>query len=98
MTNQERLNLIKLEDNINKMMNLIRHLEEEKSLLNQRLVECENSLEVWKKRYQEAERLNKMLQTAQTLSGDMSGVANAKAHIKELIKEVDKCIALIKTE
>ncbi|SUB76947.1 hypothetical protein [Porphyromonas macacae] len=98
MTDQERLNLIRLEENIQKLIGLASTLRKDNDLLRQRLADCEEQLRISMKQRTAAETRNEMLLVAGALAGDENGVKYAKSRIDELIKEVDRCISLIKTE
>lgn len=70
--------------------------EENEQLLNE-LVSKDDELQALKKNFNELEANYKNLKMAKMLELGDKDVAQAKQRINHLVREVDKCIALLKT-
>ena len=85
----------RLQKKIEKLV--IKH-EEFKSVnfqLNEQLVSLDYQLDLQKKNIQELKEKNKILKLSVSLQGDGQDAQSAKKKINELVREIDKCIALL---
>ena len=85
----------RLQKKIEKLV--IKH-EEFKSVnfqLNEQLVNLDYQLDLQKKNIQELKEKNKILKLSVSLQGDGQDAQSAKKKINELVREIDKCIALL---
>lgn len=98
MTDRERWSLAKLSENIQKLKAMVIALEGENASLRQTLNDREQQLADAARLHSEVEDKNRKLLVARSLMGDAEGMQQAKVRLGALIKEVEKCISLIKTE
>lgn len=95
MADEPKKLLNNLEARVRQLMFLCSTLEEQKQDLLVKLDEKEAQL---MKALQEKEELNtkyQNLRTAQTLSGETQDMRETKARFNKLVREIDKCIALL---
>ncbi|MGL4293273.1 MAG: hypothetical protein ACRCSQ_06850 [Bacteroidales bacterium] len=95
MAEEPKKLLSNLEARVKQLMFLCETLEEQKQDLLIKLDEQEARL---MKVLQEKEELNtkfQNLRTAQTLSGESQDMRETKARFNKLVREIDKCIALL---
>lgn len=95
MTEEDRLLLDDFKTKIQQLFRAYKHLEQEKEKLQKGFEQLQNKLERLEHEKSEIGRENEQLKLAnQLLSGtDESG--EAKQKINFLIREIDKCIALL---
>lgn len=98
MTDREQLNLLRLDGNIRKLMGLVRAQQDEIESLRKTILCQENQLKEFDELLKIAETKNRTLLTAKALSAEDKEVKDAKARLAKLIRDVDKCIALLETE
>ena len=95
MADEPKKLLSNLEARVKQLMFLCNTLEEQKQELLDRLDEKESQL---MKALQDKDELNtkyQNLRTAQTLSGESQDMRETKARFNKLVREIDKCIALL---
>lgn len=95
MAEEPKKLLSNLEARVKQLMFLCNTLEEQKQELLDRLDEKESQL---MKALQDKDELNtkyQNLRTAQTLSGESQDMRETKARFNKLVREIDKCIALL---
>jgi len=82
----------------NKLESLLanyQHLKEELNVSSQRVVELSKKLEVQNNTIQQLNEKNKVLKLSSSMQGDQGDNKAAKQKINELVREIDKCIALL---
>ena len=82
----------------NKLESLLanyQHLKEELNGSSQRVVELSKKLEVQNNTIQQLNEKNKVLKLSSSMQGDQGDNKAAKQKINELVREIDKCIALL---
>jgi regulator of replication initiation timing len=91
------------------MKDLIKELLEKTKLLSERyqqqvkknkkleieLTELRNKLEQQNKIIKDLEERNKILKLAKSIGGNKEDVSSIKIKINQLVKEIDKCVALL---
>lgn len=95
MAEEPKKLLSNLEARVKQLMFLCNTLEEQKQELLDRLDEKESQL---MKALQDKDELNtkyQNLRTAQTLSGESQDMRETKTRFNKLVREIDKCIALL---
>lgn len=70
-------------------------LQEEKSRLEHRLDECEQTISFLKTQQEMLQIKYQRLKMAKALSGDEDEVKASKARLNKLVREIDKCISLL---
>lgn len=95
MTEEDRLLLVDLKANTQKLFEEIGRLDAEKQLLNKEILNLKKEIESLKQEKSELGRKNEQLKIAtQLLSGNDEN-QEAKQKINKLIREIDKCIAML---
>jgi peptidoglycan hydrolase CwlO-like protein len=82
----------------NKLESLLanyQHLKEELNVSSQRVDELSKKLEVQNNTIQQLNEKNKVLKLSSSMQGDQGDNKAAKQKINELVREIDKCIALL---
>ncbi|ATS10027.1 hypothetical protein CS543_03535 [Porphyromonas gingivalis] len=98
MTGEEELDLSKLEYNVRKLMELVEKQQNEISSLraelavkNEKIVQQDLALGI-------AETKNKTLLTSRVIVANEDEARQSKLRLESLIREIDRCIALLQTE
>ncbi|WCF98558.1 hypothetical protein [Porphyromonas gingivalis] len=98
MTGEEELDLSKLEYNVRKLMELVEKQQNEISSLrtelaakNEKIVQQDLALGI-------AETKNKTLLTSRVIVANEDEARQSKQRLESLIREIDRCIALLQTE
>lgn len=84
-----------LERKIEKLIDLHRHSTKEISALKQNNNEYKKTIEEQKQTIRELEEKNKILKLSKSISGSNENTQEIKSKINELIREIDKCSALL---
>ena len=82
-----------------KLRSLIKKLEEyrtENVLLKSQVADFQNVIDRQKKQIKGIEESNKMVKIADTVSGELKVDQDLKKRIDKYVKEIDKCIALLR--
>jgi peptidoglycan hydrolase CwlO-like protein len=82
----------------NKLESLLanyQHLKEELNVSSQMVDELSKKLEVQNNTIQQLNEKNKVLKLSSSMQGDQGDNKAAKQKINELVREIDKCIALL---
>ncbi|MBQ7635238.1 MAG: hypothetical protein IJS89_06685 [Bacteroidaceae bacterium] len=95
MATQERQALQELETRVRQLMLDFRTLRADNLALQRQVAETEARLETEKARAAELSRRLDALRTARVISMEEGDVKEARAKISRMIREVDKCIALL---
>lgn len=95
MATQERQALQELETRVRQLMLDFRTLRADNLALQRQVAETEARLETEKARAAELSRRLDALRTARVISMEEGGLKEARAKISRMIREVDKCIALL---
>ncbi|WP_373697579.1 hypothetical protein [Porphyromonas loveana] len=98
MTREEELDLLKLEYHIHKLMELVEKQQNEIASLraelaakNEKIVQQDQALDI-------AETKNKTLLTSRVIIANEAEAHQSKHRLEGLIREIDRCIALLQTE
>ncbi|MEK6616058.1 MAG: hypothetical protein AABZ32_08110 [Bacteroidota bacterium] len=84
-----------LEGNIEKLVDLYRHAKKELSVLQNQNINLHQTISQQNKTIKELEDKNKILKLSKSLSTSTENTTELKLKINELIRETDKCIALL---
>ena len=82
----------------NKIERLVSEYQEVKSVnmqLKQKLLSLQDQLEKKRKNVSELKDKNKILKLSASLQGEEQDAQAARQRINELVREIDKCIALL---
>ncbi len=95
MTKEDLLLLNDLKANTQQIFNEFNQLDNEKKMLEKEVFNLKNEIELLKQQKSELRRKNEQLKIAfQLLEGDDKN-GEAKQKINFLVREIDKCIALL---
>ena len=95
MTHEEEIALHNFEALVRRLMADYRKLREENAQIREALAKCQQELADTQAAVSEAQRNYNTLKTARMLEVSGGDVKEARARISKLIREVDKCIALL---
>lgn len=95
MTEEERERLSTFEAKLRYLISRYESVVEENGKLQQQLRQAEEAREQALKEYQNLEKRYNDLKTAATMSLDGSDVRQTKLRLSNLVRDVDKCIALL---
>ncbi len=95
MTEEDRLLLNDLKSNMQHLFSAYKKLEQEKQNLQLEIEELQNKLENLEHEKSEIGRKNEQLKIANQLLSKSDESSEAKQKINFLIREIDKCIALL---
>lgn len=95
MTEEDRLLLIDLKDNTQQLFQEINKLENEKKLLDDEILGLNNEIDFLKQQKSELSQKNEQLKIATLLLSGVDENKEAKHKINKLVREIDKCIALL---
>jgi len=82
-----------LEVKVQKLIDLHKKNEQEKTTLHQKNTELLLTIEKQKNQIEELEEKSQLLKLSKTISGEKN--SDVKLKINELVREIDKCIALL---
>jgi uncharacterized protein (DUF3084 family) len=95
MTEEDRLLLIDLKQNTQHLFELCHQFEEEKKMLQEELKALQSKIESLEQERLELGKKNEQLKVANQLLSGTDENLEAKQKINSLIREIDKCIALL---
>jgi len=95
MTEEDRLLLNDLRANIKQLFQEFNHLDSEKKELEEKLVRLRKDVEVLKQQKAELGQKQKKLELANSILAKKDENNEAKQRINKLVREIDKCIALL---
>ena len=95
MTDEDRLLLNDLKANIQQLFNEFEQLNSEKKLLENKVVTLKNEIELLEQTKANLNRSNEQLDIANRILSGNDENRKAKQKINSLIREIDKCIALL---
>ncbi len=95
MTEDEHLLLVSLKSNTQQLFRKINALENENKLLQKQLKELEEKIDKLEEESSDLSRKNEQLKIATQLTAQNGENEEAKQKIDFLVREIDKCIALL---
>jgi phage shock protein A len=95
MTEEDRLLLFDLKENMQHLFELCHQFEEEKKMLLEEVEALQNKIESLEHERSELGKKNEQLKVANQLLSQTDENQEAKQKINSLIREIDKCIALL---
>lgn len=95
MTDEELLLLNNLKLNVRQFFIEFENIENEKKALEQNILGLKNEIELLKQEKSELSRKNEQLRLATHLLSGVDENREAKQKINKLVREIDKCIALL---
>ncbi len=95
MTDEELLLLNNLKINVRQFFIEFENIENEKKALEQNILVLKNEIELLKQEKSELSRKNEQLKLATHLLSGVDENREAKQKINKLVREIDKCIALL---
>jgi len=95
MTEEDRLLLSDLKANIQQLFNEFEGLETEKEELKKNIAELKNEIELLKQERENLSQENEQWKIANRILSESDENREAKQKINKLIREIDKCIALL---
>lgn len=84
-----------LQSKVEKLVHLHKKLETEHVVLKEKHYEVNKKLSEQKNIINQLEEKNKILKLSKKLSETNEGASDARSKINELVREIDKCIALL---
>lgn len=96
MTNEDKILLGKFEAKLQRLMYLSDKLKEENEVLKQTLMSKEQLLQKQKQDYKELETNYTNLKQVRIISVNDSEMRDTKQRLSGLVREIDKCLALLK--
>ncbi|MDU1889106.1 MAG: hypothetical protein E6767_00330 [Dysgonomonas sp.] len=98
MTEKDKKLLAELETRMRQLMYLYNTLEDENAQLKQQLAEKDSAIEVLHAESEQLKTKYENLKFAKSFSsGNENEMQEAKRRLSKLVREVDKCIAMLKT-
>lgn len=85
----------RLKHKINILLDNHQQLKKEKFILDQRLLELESELSHSKSITEELQEKNQILKLSKSIQIDGKDDSQARKKINQLVREIDKCIALL---
>ena len=95
MTEEDRLLLNALKQNTQHLFRLYNNLEQKKKLLQEQIATLHKEISKLEQERLEIGRKNEQLKVANQLLSENEDNREAKQKINSLIREIDKCIALL---
>ncbi|NQU51840.1 MAG: hypothetical protein HQ522_04815 [Bacteroidetes bacterium] len=95
MTEEDNLLLNDLKANTQRLFQEFRNLENETKLLENKVLDLKLEIELLEKDKSELSRKNEQLKIATHLLSGVDENREAKQKINRLVREIDKCIALL---
>lgn len=87
--------LDRLKKSVQELMNRYQQLEDINSELSKTVTDLNNQISVKEKEIEEINDKYKVLKMAKSLEGSSSENKEVKLKINEMVREIDKCIALL---
>lgn len=97
MTEEDHLLLNKLKQNMQQLFGAYRVLEQENEHLQEELLKLQNKINLLEQERLELSQKNEQLKIANQFLSEQGEKQAAKQKINSLIREIDKCIALLNT-
>jgi phage shock protein A len=95
MTEEENTLLINLKDNVQQFFTEFESIENEKNLLENNVLELKQEIKLLEKEKSELSHKIEQLRLATHLLSGVDENREAKQKINKLVREIDKCIALL---
>jgi len=95
MTDEDRLLLTVLKANTQQLFRDFNELENEKRLLEEKILSLKKEIDELEQEKSDLSRTNVQLKIATQLLSEKEGSSEAKQKINFLVREIDKCIALL---
>jgi chromosome segregation ATPase len=95
MTDEEQILLNNLKINVQQFFNEFASIENEKIMLEKKVLNLKQEIELLQKEKSEISRKNEQLRLATHLLSGVDENREAKQKINKLVREIDKCIALL---
>jgi hypothetical protein len=95
MTDEEQILLNNLKLNVQQFFNEFASVENEKIMLEKNVLNLKHEIEILQKEKSEINRKNEQLRLATHLLSGVDENREAKQKINKLVREIDKCIALL---
>ena len=95
MTEEELLLLNNLKINVQQFFNEFANVENEKKALEKNVLDLKHEIELLKKEKSELGKKNEQLRLATHILSGVDENREAKQKINKLVREIDKCIALL---
>jgi chromosome segregation ATPase len=95
MTDEEQILLNNLKINVQQVFYEFASLEDEKIMLEKRVLNLKHEIELLQKEKAEISQKNEQLRLATHLLSGVDENREAKQKINKLVREIDKCIALL---
>ncbi len=95
MTDEEQILLNSLKINVQQFFDEFAKVENEKKVLEKNVLNLKHEIELLQKEKSESERKIEQLRLATHLLSGVDENREAKQKINKLIREIDKCIALL---
>ncbi len=95
MTKEEEKSLHEFEALVRRLMSAYKLLRSENAQLKEALDKCRQDLADAEKRVEEARNEYQTLKTARMIEVSSGDIKESRARLSKLIREVDKCIALL---
>ncbi|HSO86220.1 MAG TPA: hypothetical protein VLQ91_06695 [Draconibacterium sp.] len=95
MTEEEQVLLNNLKINIQQFFNEFANVENEKKALEKNVLDLKHEIELLKKEKSELGKKNEQLRLATHILSGVDENREAKQKINKLVREIDKCIALL---
>ncbi len=95
MTKEEEKSLHEFEALVRRLMSAYKLLRSENAQLNEALSQCRQQLADAEKRVEQARDEYQTLKTARMIEVSGGDIKESRARLSKLIREVDKCIALL---
>ena len=95
MTEEQHDIIIKLRDKVRTLINLYEKTKKEKLSLQEDNSELLSNLSVKQKEIENLEKKYNTLKLAKAMSGDSEESHEAKVKVNKIVREIDKCIALL---
>jgi len=95
MTEEEQVLLNNLKINVQQFFNEFANVENEKKALEKNVLDLKHEIELLKKEKSELGKKNEQLRLATHILSGVDENREAKQKINKLVREIDKCIALL---
>jgi hypothetical protein len=95
MTEEERLLLVDLKANTNRLFHEYLKLETNKKMLEDKIAALMETIQQLEQRNNELSQKNEQLKVATRILSGVDENREAKQKINKLVREIDKCIALL---
>jgi len=95
MTEEDRLLLVDLKTNMQQLFESVNQLDDEKKLLEHKILNLNNEIKELEQEKSDLNRKNEQLKIATQLLSENDESKEAKQKIDFLVREIDKCIALL---